>query len=62
MMENQIEFTEAIRQSEIRYWHKIHPDAKVKYNKRKHQIEIIYPLPKDFVKLKNLILNLKIKR
>lgn len=45
MMENRIELREQLRKAELRYWQKMHPDAKVTL--RKNEILITYPLPKD---------------
>jgi hypothetical protein len=43
-----IELGEQLRKQELRYWQRMHPNAKVNFNKKKNQIEIIYPLPKDY--------------
>lgn len=39
---------EELRKSELRYWQKLHPDAKVEYDKKSNEIIIKYPLPKDY--------------
>lgn len=50
-----IELMEQLRQSELRYWQKIHPNAKIIYNKKKNIIEIQYPLPKDYELIQKFI-------
>jgi hypothetical protein len=45
MMENRIEEWEELRKAELRYWQKMHPNAKVVL--KKNEIVITYPLPKD---------------
>lgn len=44
-MEFQIELGEQLRRAELRYWQKLHPNAKVTL--KKNEILITYPLPKD---------------
>lgn len=46
IMEIQIEAREQLRQSEIRFWQKTHPKAKVTLDK--NQVTITYPFPTDF--------------
>lgn len=46
MTELNIELQEQLRKSELRYWQRMHPNAKVTI--KKNEILITYPLPKDF--------------
>ena len=55
MTELRIEETEELRRSEIRFWQKMHPKAKVVLEK--DRIVITYPLPEDFAQIKGFIAN-----
>lgn len=48
MTELQMLMRDEMVKSEMVYWLRNHPQAKVTFNKKKKQIEIVYPLPEDF--------------
>lgn len=56
MTEVNIEMQEELRKAELRYWQKLHPNAKVTL--KKDEIIITYPLPKDFGNITKFIKSL----
>ena len=46
MREALMDEQEELRRSELKYWQKMHPKAKVEIKKK--EIVITYPLPEDF--------------
>jgi len=47
MTEIQMQLQEQFVKGEMRYWQIHHPTAKITWNKKKNEIVITYPLPKD---------------
>lgn len=58
MTEIGIQMAEDLRRAELKYWQMKHPDAKVTYDKKRHEIWITYPLPRDLVLMEKFIKNL----
>ena len=55
MTEFLMEQRENLRKAELQYWQRLHPDAKVKLDKKRNEIVITYPLPKDYELLQKFV-------
>ena len=47
MREVQMQLQEQFVKGEMKYWQIHHPTAKITWNKKKNEIVITYPIPKD---------------